>query len=543
MAFIESTIAPGSEAFAANRAGMLELIRRVREYEQRSVAKSAESRPRFEKRQQLLPRERLSLLLDPGTPFLELCTLAGLGLDSADLDKSVPGGGVIAGIGTVSGIRCMISASDSGIDAGALQAMGLDKQLRVQELALENRLPFVQLVESAGANLMLYRVEHFVRGGNLFRNLARMSAAGLPVVTVTHGSSTAGGAYQTGLSDYIVMVRDRSRAFLAGPPLLMAATGEVATEEELGGALMHTHVSGLGDYLAEDDRDAIRIAREILAGIDWNRGGAHELEHTRERSFKPPRFDAEELMGIMPMDHKRPVDMKQVIARIADDSDFLEFSENYGPATVCGTIRLEGWALGIITNNGPIDVPGANKATHFIQACCQARTPILYLNNTTGYMVGRAHEEAGMIKHGSKMIQAVSNATVPQITIYCGASFGAGNYGMCGRGFHPRFCFSWPNAKTAVMGGEQAAKTMAIVTEAGMRRKGAVDPAKLDELQRTIIERFDRQMSVFVTSAMILDDGVIDPRDTRAVLAQVLAVCREGDAREPQKMQFSVARP
>jgi geranyl-CoA carboxylase beta subunit len=398
-------------------------------------------------------------------------------------------------------------------------------------------------VESAGANLMLYRVEHFVRGGGLFRNLARMSAAGLPVVTVTHGSSTAGGAYQTGLSDYIVMVRDRTRAFLAGPPLLMAATGEVATEEELGGAVMHTHVSGLGDYLAEDDRDAIRIAREILASIDWNCGPAQDLDRTRERSFKPPRHDTEELLGIMPTDHKRPVDMKQVIARIADDSDFLEFSENYGPATVCGTIKLEGWALGVITNNGPIDVPGANKATHFIQACCQARTPILYLNNTTGYMVGRTHEEAGMIKHGSKMIQAVSNATVPQITIYCGASFGAGNYGMCGRGFHPRFCFSWPNAKTAVMGGEQAAKTMAIVTEAGMRRKGAVDQAKLDELQRTIIERFDRQMSVFVTSAMILDDGVIDPRDTRAVLAQVMAVCREGDAREPQKMQFSVARP
>ncbi len=541
MAIIESTISPGSEAFQANRAGMLELIRRVRECEQRSVAKSAEARPRFEKRQQLLPRERVSLLLDPGTPFLELCTLAGLGMDDPDLAKSVPGGGVIAGIGTVSGIRCMITASDSGIDAGALQAMGLDKQLRIQELALENKLPFVQLVESAGANLMLYRVEHFVRGGGLFRNLARMSAAGLPVVTVTHGSSTAGGAYQTGLSDYIVMVRDRTRAFLAGPPLLMAATGEVATEEELGGAVMHTHISGLGDYLAEDDRDAIRIAREILANIDWHRGPP--LERDGERSFKPPRHDTEELLGIMPMDHKRPVDMKHVIARIADDSDFLEFGENYGPATVCGTIRLEGWALGVITNNGPIDVAGANKATHFIQACCQARTPLLYLNNTTGYMVGRAFEEAGMIKHGSKMIQAVSNATVPQITIYCGASFGAGNYGMCGRGFHPRFCFSWPNAKTAVMGGEQAAKTMAIVTEAGMRRKGAVDQAKLDELQRTIIERFDRQMSVFVTSAHVLDDGVIDPRDTRAVLAQVLAVCREGDAREPQRMQFSVARP
>ena len=538
MSSLESELLTSADAFQSNRAGMLELLERVRVFERRAIASSEASRARFEKRGQLLPRERVALLLDPGSPFLELCTLAGLGFDDANLSKSVPGGGLICGVGYVSGVRCMVSASDSGIDAGALQSMGIDKQLRVQELALENKLPFVQLVESAGANLLTYRVEDFVRGGNLFRNLARMSAGGLPVVTVTHGSSTAGGAYQTGLSDYIVMVRGRSRAFLAGPPLLLAATGEVATEEELGGAEMHTSISGLGDYLAEDDRDALRIAREILAKIDW-----HSSPES-PRSFKPPRYDAEELLGIMPMDHKRPVDMKEVIARIADDSDFLEFSENYGSVTVCGHITLEGWPLGIITNNGPIDCDGAAKATHFIQACCQSRTPILYLNNTTGYMVGRAHEEAGMIKHGSKMIQAVTNATVPQITIYCGASFGAGNYGMCGRGFHPRFCFSWPNAKTAVMGGEQAARTMAIVTEAAMKRKGGdVDQAKLDELQRQIIERFDSQMSVFATSARLLDDGVIDPRDTRAVLSMVLSICREADERVPQAMQFSVARP
>jgi geranyl-CoA carboxylase beta subunit len=538
MAHIESNLSPSSEAFMAHRDGMLALIERMRTYQRRTVEKSAASRGRFEKRGQLLPRERLSLLLDPGTPFLELSPLAGLGFDNPDLDKSVPGGGVIAGIGIVSGVRCMINASDSGIDAGALQPMGLDKQLRIQEIALENKLPYVQLVESAGANLMAYRVEEFVRGGNLFRNLARMSAAGLPVVTVTHGSSTAGGAYQTGLSDYIVMVRGRSRAFLAGPPLLKAATGEVASEEELGGAEMHTSISGLGDYLAEDDRDAIRIAREILAQIDWPK------EQAPARDFKPPRYDAEELLGIMPMDHKRPVDMKEVIARIADDSDFLEFGANYGSATVCGHIRLEGWPLGIITNNGPIDPAGASKATHFIQACCQSRTPILYLNNTTGFMVGRAFEEAGIIKHGSKMIQSVTNATVPQITLYCGASFGAGNYGMCGRGFHPRFCLSWPNAKTAVMGGEQAARTMSIVTEAAAKRNGRdVDRAEIEALEQRIIERFDRQMSVFVTSAHVLDDGVIDPRDTRAVLSKVLAVCREGDARQPQRMQFSVARP
>jgi geranyl-CoA carboxylase beta subunit len=538
MAVIESTIAPSSDAYKANRDGMLALIARMRALEARTRAASAAAKERFHKRGQLLPRERVALVLDPGSPFIELSTLAGYRFDVSDADKSIPGGGAIAGIGFVSGIRCMVSANDAGIDAGALQPYGLDKTLRVQELALENKLPYLQLVESAGANLLRYRVEDFVRGGNIFRNLARLSAAGLPVVTVTHGSSTAGGAYQTGLSDYIVMVRGRTRAFLAGPPLLKAATGEIATEEELGGAEMHTMVSGLGDYLAEDDRDALRIAREIMAALQWDRPTASGAQH------KPPRYDQEELLGIMPMDHKRPVDMRQVIARMTDDSDFTEFGANHGPATVCGHARIEGQAIGIVTNNGPLDVPGANKATHFIQACCQSRTPLLYLNNTTGYMVGKAYEEAGMIKHGSKMIQAVTSATVPQITIYCGASFGAGNYGMCGRGFDPRFCFSWPNAKTAVMGGEQAAETMAIVTEAAAIRRGKpIEKEKLDAMKAQITGVFDGQMDVFSTSARVLDDGVIDPRDTRGILAEVLAICREAEARSPQRMQFSVARP
>jgi geranyl-CoA carboxylase beta subunit len=519
MAQIESNIVSSSESFLANRENMLQLIAKVDHCKARAVAKSALAKPRFAERGQLLPRERLGLLLDAGTPFLELCALSGFGMDNPDPEKSVPGSGVIAGIGFVIGIRCMVCASDSGIDAGALQPMGLDKILRVQELALENKLPYVQLVESAGANLMAYRVQDFIHGGATFRNLARMSAAGLPVVTITHGSSTAGGAYQTGLSDYVIMVRGRSRAFLAGPPLLKAATGEIATEEELGGAEMHTHVSGLGDYLAEDDRHAIGIARDLMSKIDWPR-------HSDERSFEGPLFE------------------REVIARIADGSDFLEFSPNFGSATVCGHFKIEGFAVGVITNNGPIDPAGANKATHFIQACCQTNTPIIYLNNTTGFLVGKAVEEAGIIKHGSKMIQAVTNATVPQITLYCGASFGAGNYGMCGRGFNPRFCFSWPNAKTAVMGGEQAAQTMAIVTESAMMKKtGAIDHEKIAALKVGIVQKFDSQMSVFTTSALLLDDGVIDPRDTRAVLAQTLAICREAQARQPHKMQFSVARP
>src|SRR6202047_3981467 len=412
MAIIESTISPSSPAFAANRDGMLALIARMRALEERTRAASAAAKERFHKRGQLLPRERVALVLDPGSPFIELSTLAGYMFDVPDADKSVPGGGVIAGIGFVSGVRCMVSANDSGIDAGALQPYGLDKTLRVQELALENKLPYVQLVESAGANLLRYRVEDFVRGGNIFRNLARLSAAGLPVVTVTHGSSTAGGAYQTGLSDYIVMVRGRTRAFLAGPPLLKAATGEIATEEELGGAEILAAFPGSDDYLAKEDRDGLRIARDIMLALEWDRPAPNKERH------KPPRYDPEELLGIMPMDHKRPVDMRQVIARIIDDSDFTEFGTYYGPATVCGHARVEGHAIGIITNNGPLDPAGANKATHFIQVCCQARTPLLYLNNTTGYMVGKAYEEAGMIKHGSKMIQAVTSATVPALTIH-----------------------------------------------------------------------------------------------------------------------------
>lgn len=540
MAVIENSISHASETYQANRAGMLAQIERVNAVVGRTSAASELSKKRFHERGQLLPRERIALLLDAGAPFLELSALAGYCLDTPDPEKSIPGGGTIAGIGFVSGVRCMVTASDSGIEAGSLQPMGLDKRLRSQEIALENKLPSVQLVESAGANLLRYRVEDFIRGGTTFRNLALLSAAGLPVVTVTHGSSTAGGAYQTGLSDYIVMVRGRTRAFLAGPPLLKAATGEIATEEELGGAEMHTGISGLGDYLAEDDREALGIARQIMADLNWDRA----QPDAGAEAIREPLYDSEELLGIMPMDHKRPVDMKQIIARILDGSEFLEFGANYGPATVCGHGRIGGQAIGIITNNGPLDPNGANKATHFIQACCQSRTPILYLNNTTGYMVGKAYEEAGMIKHGSKMIQAVTNATVPQITIYCGASFGAGNYGMCGRGFHPRFCFSWPNAKTAVMGGEQAAGTMAIVAEAAAARRGKpIEPDKLEAMKSQIIDVFEKQMDVFATSGRLLDDGVIDPRDTRAVLMNVLAICREAECRHPQKVQFSVSRP
>ncbi|NBO96155.1 MAG: acyl-CoA carboxylase subunit beta, partial [Betaproteobacteria bacterium] len=467
-----SSLRPGHPNFESRKQAMLEAIDQLRTLEARTVQKSASAKPRFDKRGQLLPRERLARLLDPGAPWLELSTMAGFGLDRSELEKSVPGGGVITGIGFVSGVRTLINISDAGIDAGAIQHMGREKILRGQQIALQNRLPYLQLIESAGANLLRYQVEGFVEGGRIFANLARLSAAGLPVIAIVHGASTAGGAYMPGLSDYVIMVRGRAKAFLAGPPLLKAATGEIANDEELGGAEMHTQVSGLGEYLADDDAHAIDIARNLMQRLGWQGNVDGQANPSARSGWLPPRYASEELMGIMPADFREPVDMREVIIRLVDDSDFLDFQPDYGPQTLVGHAAIEGYPIGIITNNGPIDTAGSHKATHFIQACCQAHIPLLYLQNTTGYMVGKVSEQTGMIKHGSKMIQAVANANVPSITIHCGASFGAGNYGMCGRGFDPRFIFSWPHAKTAVMGAEQAATTMRMVAEAGAARKG-----------------------------------------------------------------------
>ena len=552
MPVLESRINPHSDAFRQNSAALLEQIKQLRQLEQRTRDKSAQSKVRFEKRGQLLPRERLGALLDPGAPFLELSTLAGYCMDKPNPATSIAGGGLISGIGYVSGVRAMIVVDDAGIDAGAVQAMSVEKFQRAQAIALQQKLPFIHLVESAGANLLNYKVETFILGGSGFYWLARLSSAGCPVLTVVHGSSTAGGAYMPGLSDYVVMVRKNAKAFLAGPPLLLAATGEVATEEELGGAEMHATTSGLAEYLAEDDPDAMRIARDIMAALDWNRGlaspfpaeCAHGGPATQGASYLPPRFAADELLGIASLEHKKPLDMREVIARLVDDSAFLEFKPDFGPATLCGHASICGIAIGIISNNGPLDPNGANKATHFIQLCCQSDTPLLYLQNTTGFIVGKDSEQAGMIKHGSKMIATMSNATVPRITIHCGASFGAGNYGMSGRGFHPDFCFTWPNAKTAVMGPEQAANTMAIVMEGSMKRKGIeVDAASIAGMRAMVIDTFESQTSAAFTSARLLDDGVIDPRATRQVLALTLSVCMEARQRQLRPVQFAVARP
>jgi geranyl-CoA carboxylase beta subunit len=538
MTIFESRVDPNSDSYRANRGQMLALVAEFRALEEKVRELSNAKRDTFRKRGQLLPRERVAMLLDRGAPWLELSTLSGYKMHDDDGAGGIQGGGGISGIGYVSGIRCMISASDSGIKGGTTAPMGLWKNLRVQQIAMENKLPVVRLVESGGANL-LYQAEIFVEGGRGFANQARMSAAGIPQITVVNGSSTAGGAYLPGLSDYVVLVKKRAKVFLAGPPLLKAATGEIATDEDLGGAEMHATVSGLGEYLAEDDADAIRLAREIMAKLPWN----EQLPMRQQKPFKEPRYSPDELAGVVPVDYRKPYDVREVIARIVDDSDYLDFKALYGVQTVCGFAEIEGHAIGLIGNNGPIDADGATKAAQFIQLCCQSNMPIVYLQNTTGYMVGREAEQAGIIKHGSKMIQAVANATVPQLTLHIGASFGAGNYGMCGRAYDPRFIFAWPNNRIAVMGGEQAAKVMAIVTEEKFKRDGRpVDRAALDTMEKQIIKRMEGESMALFATARLWDDGLIDPRDSRKVLAYCLSICREADIRPLKPITFGVGR-
>lgn len=538
MPAIQSQVDPQSESFQRERAQMLALIDSFRTLEDRVRNTSNSQEAKFRARKQLLPRERIALLLDRGSTWLEFSTLAGFRMHDDDGEKSVLGGGIICGIGVVSGIRCVVIASDSAIKGGTITPMGMKKSLRAEAIALENKLPVVRLVESGGANLM-HVGEVFIEGGRGFANQARLSARGIPQVCVMHGHSTAGGAYLPGMSDYVIMVRGRAKAFLAGPPLLKAATGEIATDEELGGAEMHCSMSGVAEYLAEDDADGIRIARDILARLPWN----DRLPMPAVKTWKEPRYPVEQLAGVVPVDFRQPYDMREVLARVIDDSDFLEFKSLYGSSTVCGHGAIEGYPCGFIGNNGPIDPQGATKATQFIQLCCQSGTPIVYLQNTTGFMVGKDVEQVGMIKHGGKMIQAVANATVPQITMMTGASFGAGNYGMCGRAYDPRFVFAWPNARVAVMGGEQAATVMRIVTEEKFARTGKEPPAEtMATMKSEILARFDLESHSLFATARLWDDGIIDPRDTRRALATTLAVCREAGLRPLLSNTFGVAR-
>jgi geranyl-CoA carboxylase beta subunit len=532
---LKSSLNPRSEAFQANAARMAERLAEVQALQARVVAESASKAARFAERGQLLPRERVARLIDRGSHFLELSPLAGLGMHDDDGRKSVQGGGSIVGIGVVAGKRVLVAASDSAVKGGTVAPMGLKKALRAQEIARENKLPMINLVESGGANLM-YQAEIFVDGGRSFANQARLSAAGIPQIAVVHGSSTAGGAYLPGLSDYVVLVRGRSSIYLAGPPLVKAAIGEDATDEQLGGAETHAEVTGLGEYLCENDAHAIALTRELVEQLQWDTvAGAADAP--------PPLFDAEELMGLVPADERTPYDVREVIARLVDGSAFLEFKARYGSETVCGHAQLQGRRVGILGNNGPIQPEGSAKAGQFIQACDQSGTPLLFLQNTTGYMVGSVAERGGAIKHGSKMIQAVANARVPKITIVLGGSYGAGNYGMCGRGFDPRFIFAWPSARTAVMGGAQAAKVMDIVNRNKLQKMGlpANDEA-LAAMSDALRKRLDAESAALFGTARLWDDGIIDPRDTRHVVGLCLQIAAEAERRVLRPNTFGVAR-
>ncbi|CAI8946542.1 geranyl-CoA carboxylase subunit beta [Pseudomonas sp. IT-P260] len=534
---IQSQLDPHSDAFARNRAAMLAAIEHVQQLEQNLLNKAADAKGKFDQRGQLLPRERLNLLLDPGAPFLELASLAGYKLHD-DKDGSAAGGGLIAGIGYVSGVRALVVANNSAIKGGTISPTGLKKSLRLQQIAQENKLPVITLAESGGANLN-YAAEIFVEGARSFANQARMSAMGLPQITVVHGSATAGGAYQPGLSDYVVVVRGKAKLFLAGPPLLKAATGEVATDEELGGAEMHAQVAGTAEYLAENDADGVRLVREILRMLPWN----EQLPWLPEPQYKAPLYPIDELLGLIPEDPKKPYDVREIVARIADESEFLEFKGEFDQQTICGQLKIQGRACGLIGNNGPITPAGASKAAQFIQLCDQSQTPLLFFHNTTGFMVGTESEQQGVIKHGSKLIQAVANARVPKLTIVVGGSYGAGNYAMCGRGLDPRFIFAWPNSRTAVMGGAQAGKVLRIVTEAKQLKEGLVpDPKMLDMLEQVTAQKLDSQSTALYGSANLWDDGLIDPRDTRTLLGYLLDICHEADIRMLQPNSFGVSR-
>jgi len=536
MPILESCIDTQSDEFAANRDAMQKLVDNFRGIETAVIDSAEASRERYAKRGLLLPRERLNLLLDQGAPFLELSSLAGYMLYD-DKDGTGAGAGCIAGIGYISGVRCLVMVDNFAIKGGTISPSGLYKKLRLQEIALENKLPVITLAQSGGANLV-HAPEIFVHGGRGFANQARLSATGIPQITVVHGSATAGGAYQPGLSDYVIMVRQQATMYLAGPPLLKAATGELATDEELGGAEMHTGESGVGDYLSENDADGIRIAREIMAQLPWN----EQLPVSATSNYKQPLHSPEELIGIVPSDPRKPYDCREVIARIADGSEFLDFKPEYDNQLVCGHIKIEGNACGVIANNGPITSPGAAKGGQFIQLCEQSNIPILFLHNITGFLVGTDPERNGIIKHGSKMIQAVANAKVPKISINVGGSYGAGNYAMCGRGFDPRFLFSWPNSRTSVMGGAQAGMVLRIVAEAKMKRAGKVDEAKLEALEKNTCEMMESQTTALASTARMEDDGLIDPRDTRKILGYLLDICRESDMRELCTNTFGIAR-
>lgn len=536
MAVIDTQLDTQSEQFKRNAEVMATAVDEFRAIERRVIDTAQAKAPRYIKRGLVPPRQRLGLLLDSGAPFLELSTLCGY-MQEEDTDGSGAGGSCITGIGYVSGARCMVMVDDYLTKGGSITPLGSSKRQRMLQLAMENKLPVICLAQSGGGNLKLLG-DFFGPSGSGFARQARLSAAGIPQVTVVHGSATAGGAYQPGLSDYVIMIRKQSTVYLAGPPLLKAATGEIATDEEIGGAEMHSEVAGTADYLAENDADGIRISREITAKLGWNESAVLH----GSKPYSEPLYEASELLGVVPEDPKMPYDVREIIARIADASDFLDFKPDYDIGTVCGHIDIQGHPCGVIGNNGPITANGAVKAGQFIQLCELSGIPILFLHNTTGFIVGTESERAGIIKHGSKLIQAVTNSTVPKISVVVGGSYGAGNYAMCGRGMDPRFMVAWPRTVVSVMGPAQAGSVLRTVAEAKMARAGEVNTELLDALEKDTVDTMDAKSRALANTARLWDDGMIDPRDTRAVVGFMLSVCREGDERQVNANSFGVAR-
>ncbi|WP_374763767.1 carboxyl transferase domain-containing protein [Yunchengibacter salinarum] len=478
---------------------------------------SARAREKHVGRGKLLPRERVAMLLDPGTPFLELSQLAAFGV----YDEEVPAAGLITGIGQVSGVQCMIVCNDATVKGGTYYPLTVKKHLRAQEIARENRLPCIYLVDSGGANLprqdeVFPDRDHF---GRIFYNQATMSAEGIPQIAVVMGSCTAGGAYVPAMADESIIVRNQGTIFLGGPPLVKAATGEDVSAEDLGGGDVHARTSGVVDHLAQDDAHALGIARDAVARL--NHRPARSLPRN---AVKPPRLDPEELYGLIPKDSRQPFDVREIIARIVDDSAFDEFKKLYGETLVCGFAHIWGYPVGIVANNGVLFSESALKGAHFVELCCQRGIPLLFLQNITGFMVGRKYENSGIARDGAKMVTAVACANVPKFTVLIGGSFGAGNYGMCGRAYQPRLMFMWPNARISVMGGEQAANVLATVKRDGMKARGeSWSAADEDAFKAPIRDSYDAQGKPEYASARLWDDGVIDPMDTRRVMGLALA--------------------
>ena len=510
---MKTTIDTSSETYTTNRTAMLDRVADLAEQQDKAINAGAKYVERHHARGKLTARERIELLLDPDAPFLELCTLAAWGTDFP------VGGSVVLGIGVVEGVECLIVANEPTVKGGTSNPSTLKKSFRAAQIARENGLPTINLVESGGADLPTQK-DIFVPGGGMFRNLTQASAARTPTVALVFGNSTAGGAYIPGMSDYVVMVKEGAKVFLGGPPLVKMATGEESDDETLGGAEMHARTSGLADYLAADEHDAIRIGRSIIKNLNWRKKGSAPAP-----DYAEPEHDPEELLGIIPTDLKIPFDPREVIARIVDGSEFDEFKPLYGTSLVTGFARIHGYPIGILANaQGVLFSEEAQKATQFIQLANQIDTPLLFLHNTTGYMVGAEYEQGGIIRHGAQMINAVSNSTVPHISIVIGASYGAGHYGMSGRAYDPRFMFSWPNAKSAVMGPAQLAGVISIVSRQAAEAKGQPFDEEADAQMRAFVEQqIEEQSLAYFTSGMIYDDGVIDPRDTRTILGICLS--------------------